>query len=150
MVNVLLSVIFHAALQPQNGKAGQCGGIEFRKDSDILLIRIQALCLIPDIRGDGGQNHVVIVPAQRFLIAGVVQVVHSPLILCGKGRGIPERLLPAVVPVHLGLKILRFQLENILHKSKDIHVIVIKGIAVHAAVIYNIPNGNLAQRLLVQ
>ena len=47
MVDVLLSVIFHAALQPQNGKAGQCGGIEFRKDSDILLIRIQALCLIP-------------------------------------------------------------------------------------------------------
>ena len=54
MVDVGIGVIFHAVLQPQGGQPGQSGGIEFRQDPDILVIRRETLGLIPDIGGHGG------------------------------------------------------------------------------------------------
>ena len=53
MVDVGIGVIFHAVLQPQGGQPRQSGGIEFRQDTDILVIRREALSLIPDIGGHG-------------------------------------------------------------------------------------------------
>lgn len=54
MVNVGIGVIFHARFAATGRSAGQSGGIEFRQDTDILVIRREALSLIPDIGGHGG------------------------------------------------------------------------------------------------
>lgn len=77
-------------------------------------------------------------------------MVNSPLVLEGEGRGIPEGVLPAVVAAHLGLEVLTFQLENILHQGEDVRIVIIKSIAVDRAFLRNVFNGDLIQGTFVQ
>ena len=92
----------------------------------------------------------MVVAPKRFLIARIVEMIHGPLVLGGKGRSVPECFLPAVIPAQLGLKILNFQLKNVLYQCVDIRIIVIEGVAVHSALFRNVFNGNFIQRAFVQ
>ena len=92
----------------------------------------------------------MVVAPNRFLVAGIVEMIHGPLVLGGEGRSVPERLLPAVVPAQLGLEILDLQLQDILYQRIDIRIIVIEGVAVHRALFRNVLDGNFIQRAFVQ
>ena len=83
-------------------------------------------------------------------VDGVVNVHNRFPVFQRKSEGginaILQRFYCRMLPDHP----LRILIYNAFHQLRQILVIIIKGIAVHATFIYNIPNGNLAQRLLVQ
>ena len=149
-VNIGLGIVFHAALQPEHRQAGEGGGVEFREHPDVLLLHGQPLRLIPDIGRDGGKRDIVIVPAEGFPVAGIVEMVDGPLVPEGEGRGVPEGLRPAVVAAHGRLEVLNFQLENILHQRIDVRIVIVECVAVYRAFFRDVLDGDFIEGVLVQ
>ena len=117
-----------------------------------------AVALVDEIVGERGGNvgrHHVFAQLQHALgehipVYRMINVHHRPLILQREPEGHVEALVQGGDGGVGADQLLRLLGDDLAQQGGDIAEVIVKGVAVDAAVLHNVPHADLVQGLLVQ